>query len=173
MISLRLLAACAAVFPLAQGLQAGDPPLTFNEVASEVGLVASSKPQPFWIGPQHWMTGGLAVGDFNRDKHPDVFVLGGGREPDRLFLNDGDGTFTEASAAWGVDKWHGGSGVAAADYDDDGWVDLYVTSFGDRANAAPAQNKLYRNTGSGTFKDVAHEAGVAATSLNVPLPVLR
>jgi len=146
------------------GATTADPPLQFTEVAAAVDLVAESGPHRFWIGPQYWMTGGLAVGDFNRDKHQDVFVLSGGLGRDLLFLNDGDGTFTERGLEWGLTHVHAGVGVAAADYDGDGWLDLYVTSFGSRWMAGPGQNRLYKNTGRGGFKNVAREAGVAVTS---------
>jgi hypothetical protein len=143
---------------------ASDPPLQFTEVAAASGLVAESRPHPLWIGPQYWMTGGLAVGDFDRDKHMDVFVLSGGIGRDLLFLGDGAGAFTEHGLEWGLTHVHAGVGVAAADYDGDGWLDLYVTSFGSRQNAGPGQHLLYKNTGEGSFKNVAREAGVSVTS---------
>ncbi len=70
-----------------------------------------------------------------------------------LFHNNHDGTFTDVSAKAGVqnDRW--GYGCSVADYDNDGWPDLYVGNYG--------KNRLYRNNHDGTFTDVAEKAGVA------------
>ncbi|MGB8261312.1 MAG: CRTAC1 family protein [Terracidiphilus sp.] len=70
-----------------------------------------------------------------------------------LFRNNHDGTFTDVAAQAGLtnDRW--GTGVAIADYDNDGWPDIYVTNVG--------KNRLYHNNHDGTFTDVAEKAGVA------------
>jgi hypothetical protein len=70
-----------------------------------------------------------------------------------LFHNNHDGTFTDVAAKAGVtnDRW--GYGAVVADYDNDGWPDLYVTNYG--------KNRLYHNNHDGTFTDVAEKAGVA------------
>ena len=72
---------------------------------------------------------------------------------DYLLRNNGDGTFSDvtAQAHLGDSGWH--SGCAVGDYNNDGFPDIYLTSFG--------PNKLYRNNGDGTFTDVAEAAGVA------------
>jgi hypothetical protein len=69
-----------------------------------------------------------------------------------LFHNNHDGTFTDVAAQAGVtnDRW--GMGVAIADYDNDGWPDIYVTNWG--------KNRLYHNNHDGTFTDLAEKAGV-------------
>ncbi|MEY3022619.1 MAG: hypothetical protein RIS86_1817 [Planctomycetota bacterium] len=117
-------------------------------------------------GFNEWIMGGIGVGDFDGDGWPDLFVPRGGTGLDRLFLNNRDGTFTDRAAAWGVAQAHAGNGVAAADYDGDGDVDLYVTSYGLSANNAgqAGKNRLYRNEG-GSFTQVAVEAGVAFTTM--------
>ena len=112
---------------------------------------------------------GAAAADFDNDGWPDIFVanIGG---PNFLYHNNHDGTFTEVSRAVGL----GGSGQAFAtwffDYDNDGWADLFVTSYftsvdetvrtylGLPHNAATL--KLYRNRGDWTFQDVTREAGL-------------
>lgn len=112
------------------------------------------------------MLGGGAAGDFNSDGWQDFFVLGRGEALDKLFINNGDGTFTDQAAAWGVAEAHVGGGVAVADYDDDGDLDMYVTSHGPLegyVNGFPGLHKLYRNDG-GYFTNVAAEAGVNETS---------
>ncbi len=119
-------------------------------------------------GPGHlavMMSGGASVGDFNNDGWPDVFVPSGGEVPDFLFINDGDGTFTDQAAAWGLTDLNFGVGSAIGDFDNDGWVDIYLCSFGPGYNET-GHNRLYRNTGSGSFVDVAVSAGVNQPSPN-------
>ena len=125
------------------------------------------------------MGGGVALLDYNNDGLLDIFVVNSGRltspmprppkdqtedfgrsDPrywNRLYRQNPDGTFTDVTESAGLSKaGHGnyGMGVAAADYDNDGFTDLYVTSYG--------KNVLYRNNGNGTFTDVTPAAGVAA-----------
>jgi hypothetical protein len=71
-----------------------------------------------------------------------------------LYHNNGDGTFTDVSAKAGITKKGRAMGVLAADYDDDGWPDIFV------ANDA-MENYLYHNNGDGTFSEVGIESGVA------------
>jgi enediyne biosynthesis protein E4 len=71
-----------------------------------------------------------------------------------LFRNNGDGTFTDVTRQAGVEGHGWGFGAVAADYNNDGFQDLYVYNYG--------PNILYRNNGDGTFTDVTVEAGVAA-----------
>ncbi len=111
-----------------------------------------------------FMTPGGACGDFNRDGWQDLFIPMGGSEPDRLYINQGDGTFSEQAAAWGVAATHVGSGAAVGDYDNDGWLDLYVTSFGTLAAPQPSAHRLYHNDAGTGFSEVALLAGVNRTS---------
>ena len=111
---------------------------------------------------------GCAFLDYDRDGRLDVYLPNGWRlEGDRvvergrnaLYRGRSDGTFedtTDRAGVGGEGEW--GAGVAAADYDGDGFPDLLVTSFG--------RNVLYRNLGNGTFRNVAHEAGVEAPGWN-------
>jgi enediyne biosynthesis protein E4 len=110
--------------------------------------------------PSVMMVGGGTIGDFNSDGWPDVYMPSGGLVPDYLYINDGDGTFTESGAAWGLTDLHFGVGSAVGDFDNDGWQDLYVCSFGPAGAAGKGHNKLYRNNGHGGFTDVALAAGV-------------
>ncbi|MBY6203905.1 CRTAC1 family protein [Halomonas denitrificans] len=93
--------------------------------------------------------GGIAVADFDRNGYPDIFVTGFD-EPNRLFFNDGAGAFTEDPVINAQLQGSQCSTTAAADYDNDGWIDLY---FGCRGGS----NRLLRNTGSG-FEDVTTAA---------------
>jgi hypothetical protein len=106
---------------------------------------------------------GVAFLDYNRDGRLDLFfangsTLAGAPGPaaprSALYRNDGDGTFTDVSAASGVARSGWGQGVAVGDYDNDGWPDLYLTFFGG--------NVLMHNERDGTFADVTAAAGVAA-----------
>lgn len=115
--------------------------------------------------PSVMMVGGGTVGDFNADGWPDLFVPSGGRSPDFLYINDGDGTFTESASSWGLTDLHMGVGSAVGDFDGDGWQDLYVCSFGPAGSPQTGHNKLYRNNGNGSFTDVAVAAGVNAPSV--------
>jgi hypothetical protein len=104
--------------------------------------------------------GGAAVLDVDGDGDLDIYLIQSGNlqqagtdaSVNRLFLNAGDGSFTEAPAAHGADDRGYGMGVAVADYDNDGDVDLYVTNLGSSA--------LYQNDGNGHFTDVTTASNV-------------
>jgi dienelactone hydrolase len=106
---------------------------------------------------------GVALLDYDNDGWLDIYLLNGstfralqGREaPPRamLFHNNHDGTFTDVTDKAGVANERWGFGVAVADYDNDGWPDIYVSNYG--------KNRLYHNNHDGTFTDVAEKAGVA------------
>jgi hypothetical protein len=107
------------------------------------------------------MGGGVAFFDYDNDGWPDIFFVNGttvegfpkGREPaNLLFRNNGDGTFNDVTAQSGLARSGWGQGVCAADFNNDGHDDLFVTYWSD--------NVLYRNNGDGTFDDVSGPAGV-------------
>jgi hypothetical protein len=108
------------------------------------------------------MTGGVAVFDYNNDGWLDIFFTNGAAIPsleksdpsywNRLFRNNGDGTFTDVTEKAGLQGMGYSMGVAAGDYDNDGLVDLYVTGVN--------RNQLFHNNGDGTFTDVTEKAGV-------------
>ena len=113
------------------------------------------------------MAGGVALLDYDNDGFLDIFFTNGAAIPslektgpaywNRLFHNNGDGTFTDVTETAGVKGSGYSMGVAAGDYDNDGFVDLYVTGVN--------SNQLFHNNGDGTFTDVTAKAGVAG---NVP-----
>lgn len=116
----------------------------------------------------HAQTGGLHLqqADYDNDGHLDVYVLRGGwrgtagQRPNTLLRNDGDGTFTDVTEAAGLRAYHPTQTAAWADFDGDGWLDLFVG----RETVDPAQphpTALYLSDGDGTFTDVAAEAGIA------------
>ncbi|MBT8143215.1 MAG: CRTAC1 family protein, partial [Gammaproteobacteria bacterium] len=110
------------------------------------------------------MSGGGAVGDFNNDGYPDLYVLGGGQRADALFINNRDGTFSDRASEWGVAISHRGVGVTVADIDDDGDHDLYLTSFGPTdAFESPGRHYLLINQGE-RFVNMAERFGVHMSS---------
>jgi hypothetical protein len=109
------------------------------------------------------MGSGVAIVDVNRDGAPDVVLINSGavRAPsrpaearNRLYINDGRGHFTDQTEAWKLPSTGYGMGVAAGDYDNDGWVDLFLTMY-------RGDDVLLRNTGS-NFEDVTQKAGIKA-----------
>lgn len=147
---------------------------TFTDVTAKAGLNASNDPEfgPLWSVAAAWV-------DVNNDGLLDLFVVnymqwkyteqplcsyrGVGdychpryykAQPNQLFLNKGNGTFEDVSAAWGIRQHPGkGMGVGVADYDLDGKPDLFVTN-------DASYNSLFHNLGN-KFEEVAFETGVA------------
>lgn len=123
---------------------------------------------------------GVAVGDFNNDGYPDMYVTGYGRAI--LFRNNGDGTFTDVTGQAGVaDDGNWSTSAGWFDFDKDGWLDLVVTNYiewspknnlwcGERKpgyrsycnpnNYRGQKTKLYHNNHDGTFTDVSDKSGV-------------
>lgn len=132
---------------------------SFSDQTVASGLIASYSPSNV-----HGFHGGGVVGDFNRDGWQDVFYPAGGNSPDKLFINNGDGTFTDQAAAWGIDEAHRSTAAAAGDYNGDGRLDIYVTSLGPVSGNQAGFHKLYRNNGNNTFTDVAATLGVNQSS---------
>ncbi|PYV16144.1 MAG: hypothetical protein DMG07_08400 [Acidobacteria bacterium] len=106
--------------------------------------------------------GGLAVLDYDNDGWMDLYVAGGGtiesarsgagKHPGALYRNNRDGTFTDVTAAAGISNKYWGKGALSADFNNDGWMDLYLCNYG--------PNILYLNNGNGTFRDATARAGV-------------
>ena len=139
-------------------------PVVFEDQSQKAGLTGWSHVMGTAEKKLIIETNGSGVGliDYDNDGWLDIYLVNGstfdamdGKEiPPHaaLFHNNHDGTFTDVAAKAGVlnDRW--GFGVAIADYDNDGWPDIFVSNWG--------KNRLYRNNHDGTFTDVAEKAGV-------------
>jgi enediyne biosynthesis protein E4 len=125
---------------------------TFTDVSEKSGIL---KP-----GPRYSIT--AVAYDFDNDGWPDIYVAVDS-EPSILFKNNHDGTFTDIAVMAGCaysDNGHeqAGMGIAVADYDCDGWFDIFKTNFADDTC------NLYHNNGDGTFSDVTFAAGVGVNN---------
>ena len=141
----------------------GDVP--FVDVTANSGLqawkhVSGDIPKRFILDA---IGSGVALLDYDNDGWLDVYLVNGSTEAAlagkapvpsaALFHNNHNGTFTDVTQKARVSNSRWGVGAVAADFDNDGWPDLYVTNYG--------KNRLYRNNHDGTFTDVAEQAGVA------------
>jgi enediyne biosynthesis protein E4 len=120
---------------------------TFTDVSDASGI---SKPEAKGMG--------VVTADFNNDGWPDIFVAND-TWPNFLFINNKNGTFTDASFDSGVaasedGKYEAGMGTDAGDVDGDGWMDIYVTHLDFELN------RLYHNNHDGTFDDVTYNSGI-------------
>ena len=96
---------------------------------------------------------GAAFLDYDNDGLLDIFLVSGEGGISRLYHNEGHGRFADVTGKMGLGGGSGwGQGVCAADYDNDGYTDLFVTYWG--------QNRLYRNAGGARFEDVTERAGL-------------
>jgi len=126
---------------------------TFSDVTRQSGLMGE--------------TGGLnlVLTDYNNDGHPDVLVLRGGWwgkqgcYPLSLLRNNGNGTFDDVTEAAGLLTAHPTNTAAVADFDNDGWLDIFVGHESKAGDEHPSQ--LFHNNGNGTFTDIAAASGLS------------
>jgi hypothetical protein len=162
---LRLTIAMLAAFalgPLYVRSAGPDQRVKFTDNAARAGITA---PNVFGgvTGKRYIleMNGtGVAFTDYDRDGYVDLFLVngrplvetGGPPPTSHLYRNNADGSFTDVTQRAGLALSGWGQGACTADYDNDGFDDLFVTYYG--------KNKLYHNDGHGRFEDVAERAGV-------------
>ena len=167
---------CAALLLLALpgcgGPRASSPaaapaaiPVQFRDVTARSGITFRHRFGGF--GKKYFVESsgsGLCFFDYDNDGDPDLYVVQAGTLPTRpgyggaenrsaLYRNDGGGHFTDVTDQAGVPNLRYGQGACAGDYNNDGLLDLFVTSYG--------ANRLYQNNGNGTFTDRSKEAGLA------------
>lgn len=126
---------------------------SFTEKTREAGLTG--------------ITGGLNLNhtDYNNDGRPDVFVMRGGwwaehgKYPPSLLRNNGDGTFDDVTETAGLISLHPTQTAAWADYDNDGWLDLFLGHESNATERHPSQ--LFHNNKNGTFTEVGEAMGLA------------
>ena len=142
-------------------------PQAFEDVSDSSGLRVvlrnAATPEKHLI---ETMVGGLATLDFDKDGKPDIFFVNGAAQPslakttpdfwNRLYRNLGGFRFEDVTERSGLAGDGYGIGAAAADFDNDGWPDLFV--------AGVNRNFLYRNRGDGTFEDITVRARLAGQS---------
>ncbi len=151
--------------PITAGGFVDKGPIVFEDISKQSGIGAwvhkMGVPEKKFIVETNGS--GVCLVDYDNDGWLDIYLVNGatfdsleGKETPphaALFHNNHDGTFTDVSAKAGVqnDRW--GYGCSTADYDNDGWPDIYVGNYG--------KNRLYHNNHDGTFTDMAEKAGVA------------
>jgi hypothetical protein len=133
-------------FPMRKSLLRNNCDGTFTDVTAQSGL-----------GDTVTATNSAAWADIDNDGYLDLFIANE-RSPSQLFRNRGDGTFEDISHSAGIDKTQWSKGVTAGDYDNDGYVDFYVSNL-------DGANFLYHNNHDKTFTDIARQAGVQASGI--------
>ena len=160
LLNVLAVAAAMSVYLAMAPARAADT-VTFTDVTKASGITFSHVSSPDKKYILESMSGGVAVFDVDNDGLLDIYLVnsptvasaGDARAArSELWRNRGDGTFADVTDKAGVGYPGWGMGAVAADFDNDGWNDLYVTCFG--------PNHLYRNNGDGTFTDVTAKAGV-------------
>ena len=151
-------------------LNTGD--MRFEDITERAGVTT-----------HRWATGATMV-DINSDGYLDIYVSVSGPEGSKgadranlLFINKGDGTFTEAAARYGIADTGFATHAAFLDYDGDGYLDLFLLNnspkdfsraeasghpLGVSSTSTEGYNELYRNNGDGTFTNVSRKAGILA-----------
>ena len=178
-LSLLVTTACTEIIPFAQqptptSVSVPTEPAAVS-VRSELAAAPTAQVVPFTNVAETALGGdfqlwndrpGVAVFDYDRDGDLDFYVTSQGGEPNRLYRNAGDATFTDVAAQAGVQATDSHStGVVACDIDNDGYQDLYVGAWGNPDDGlgfrSPQEgniDSLFLNDGSGGFTDITQSA---------------
>lgn len=135
------------------GIEATDhsPVKPFRDVAGALGV------------DHKGIAGGVSVADYNRDGFLDILTTSYGLDDEpKLYLNDGEGGFVDRTKESGLTGLVGGLNTVHADYNNDGYEDVFITRGGWLGEQGRRPNSLLRNDGDGTFTDVTFEAGLGA-----------
>src|SRR6204780_4012627 len=166
-LTILLFAAVLCLFVLAQGIVT--PPIRLEDIAQRAGVhfVVENSPTPEKHQPET-MPAGVALFDYDGDGLLDIYLVNGAEMPslektgpryyNRLFHNNGNGTFTDVTEHAGVAGAGYGMGVAVGDYDNDGRPDIFLANVNG--------NQLFHNNGDGTFSDVTAKAGLAGAEMD-------
>lgn len=152
---LDLFIANGAGFPNALFRNNGDG--TFTDVAAQAGVANG-------LG-----NSAVVAVDIDNDGCVDLFLVGEGavdgvsETPNKLYINNCDGTFTDITASSGIDSLPSGAMAAFGDINNDGFVDLFITGPGNIRFAQPQPNRLFLNNGNRTFTNISHSAGIDST----------
>jgi enediyne biosynthesis protein E4 len=161
-LTILLFVAVSCIFLLGEGT--GAAPIRFEEIAERAGVhfVVENSPTPEKHQPET-MPAGVALFDYDADGLLDIYLVNGAEMPslektgpkyyNRLFHNNGNGTFTDVTERARVSGAGYGMGVAAGDYDNDGRPDLFVANVNG--------NQLFHNNGDGTFTEATAKAGLS------------
>ena len=127
-------------------------PFKFTDIAAAAGVDCANSPAPKI---------GATVVDINQDGWPDIYVCRYDA-PNLLFVNNGDGTFTERAHQYGLDVKDASVMATFADYDGDGFLDCYLTTniLDFSKSSLGRRDYLFHNNGDGTFTDVTQKAGI-------------
>src|SRR5207302_7284128 len=167
LVSLLILSGSAGAQTTASSTTRVPDRVVFREVSSQESGIS-------WVhdnarSPEHYLPetvgGGCAFIDYDNDGWPDILFVNSGPSDfftpkkalrNALYHNNHNGTFTDVTGRSGLaDAKSFGMGVAVADYDGDGWPDVYITGYG--------RNILYHNNHDSTFTDVTEKAGVGVS----------
>ena len=189
---------------------------------TDIGLNRTYPHEEDSLTDKQFYSAGIASGDIDDDGDVDLYVVGGNKVPNALYLNNGNGTFVDVAEEYGVDLLHWGSGPAfgdidgdgdldlfvsamefepvkmfandseaetfvditeeagivvssetnvsatMADYDRDGWIDIFLSHWGEKREFIPETETVWRNEGDGLFRNVSKESGVSGNLLVYP-----
>ena len=189
---------------------------------TDIGLNRTYPHEEDSLTDKQFYSAGIASGDIDDDGDVDLYVVGGNKVPNALYLNNGNGTFVDVAEEYGVDLLHWGSGPAfgdidgdgdldlfvsamefepvkmfandseaetfvditeeagivvssetnvsatMADYDRDGWIDIFLSHWGEKREFIPETETVWRNEGDGLFRNASKESGVSGNLLVYP-----